>query len=265
VGKAKRTAILIILLVLPLLLSLWGHPFSLHIKTGLSDFLYLPLKAVSETLNKLKGLLFYKDMIRENSLLKNKIALLERRILDLEEETREIQRLRDLLSFKKELQFPTLAAKVIGRQHQSWLKSVIIDRGSANGITVGLPVVVPSGLVGKIKETGRTTSKVLLITDPNFKVAAIVQSSRDQGLLEGDFTGRCKLKYLTDPGGIKEGDLVITSGLDGTYPKGISLGEIIRIHKELGGLFWYAEVKPKADIAKLEEVLVIMQLKDESR
>ena len=120
-------------------------------------------------------------------------------------------------------------------------------------------MVVVSGrsLVGRVRESGKTMSKVMLINDIDAKVGAIVQEGRDQGLLIGTPEGRCKLIYISLDSSVKEGDKILTSGMGGVYPKGILIGRVTKVAKEQGRLYKYAIVEPSSELAKLEEVLCI--------
>jgi len=126
-----------------------------------------------------------------------------------------------------------------------------------DGIFKDMAVVSSQGLVGRVREVGKTFGKVMLINDVNSKVACLLQRTREQGLLVGTPEGRCKLIYLSLEDDIAKGDTVITSGTGSIYPKGMLIGEVVYVAKERGRLYKYAIVKPYAELSKIEEVLCI--------
>jgi rod shape-determining protein MreC len=136
---------------------------------------------------------------------------------------------------------------------------VTIDKGEKQGLRKGMAVISPEGVVGQILKTSPDYATVLLITDYNSGIDAIVQRTRAKGIVEGKEGNRCQLKYLLRTEDVEPGDVVITSGLDGKFPKGLMVGEIQEIDKRHFGVFQYAELVPKVDLARLEEVFVITE------
>ncbi len=232
-------------------------PFLVRLKTNLANVARFPLEIVSVSLNSLTDIsrLFYFD--KEKTGLKRKILILERDLVELREASLENKRLLGLLALKTATQRQSVAAIVIGRDPNNWASVVFIDKGKNNGIVKDMAVVSSQGLVGRVREVGKTLSKVLLINDVNSKVAGLIQRSREQGLLIGTPEGRCKLIYLSLEADVKPGDAVITSGSGSIYPKGMLIGEVVAIAKEKGRLYKYAIVKPYVELSKLEEVLCI--------
>jgi rod shape-determining protein MreC len=204
------------------------------------------------------GIIFYhRNMIQAESL-QNDVDLLRGRLFNLRELSQENARLKNLFNFKQVSSLRLLAARVIGRSLDSWSSSVIIDKGSYNGIKSGMVVITPTGLVGSIVESTDNTSKVLLINDPNQGIFSIVQRSRQEGLVSGTLGANLIMRYLPDDAQIMVGDIIITSELSQIYPKGLLLGRVVNIGREFSGLNRYALVKPVVDLANLEEVLVII-------
>jgi rod shape-determining protein MreC len=146
---------------------------------------------------------------------------------------------------------------VIARSPSVWNRVFFIDKGSAHGVRVGLPALSGASLVGKITEAGPGAAKVALVTDPLFRIGAIVQRTRDQGVLYGTPSGECRLKYLPLDSDVREGDLVETAGSGNGFPKAIPIGAIERIWKEPGQVYRVARVKPAADLSRIEEVLCV--------
>ena len=164
----------------------------------------------------------------------------------------------ELLDLKKSLhEYQLVAAKVIARDPSNWDKSIIINKGLDHGIERKEPVVSYGGVVGFVFECFPQQSKIMLLNDSNSRVGVIVQRTRDLGVVEGQSTDVLFLKYIQRTADIKPGDILISSGMGQIYPKGIKVGEIVKVFEEKFSLYKLAEVKPDVDFGKLEEVLVI--------
>jgi rod shape-determining protein MreC len=194
---------------------------------------------------------------RENLMLKQKIAELERETHQMKEMTYANERLQKLLQFREKLSSPSIAAEVIGQDPSSWFKSVTLNKGEKQGVRKGMAVIAPEGVVGQILKTAPYHSTVLLITDYNSAIDTIVQRTRAKAIVEGRGENRCQLKYLLRTEDVIVGDVVVTSGLGGNLPKGLMVGEIQKVDKREHGIFQYAELVPSVDLTRLEEVLVI--------
>jgi rod shape-determining protein MreC len=171
-------------------------------------------------------------------------------------------RLRELLQFKKRASSHVLAAEVTGRDPSSWFKAVIIDKGKSDGLKKGLPVIIPEGIAGHIAEVTSHYAKVLLVFDQNSAVDAFVQRTRARGIVKGETTGRCVLKYVLQKHDIRVGDTVVSSGWDGVFPKGLRIGYVSKVVKRTSGIFQEIKVTPYVDFDNLEEVLVILNPPD---
>lgn len=169
------------------------------------------------------------------------------------------QRLRKLLKMKSELPYHVLSAQVVGLDPSGWFKTVIINRGTGDGVSKGMAVTATEGIVGHIIEAYNRYSKVLLVIDRNSAIDALVQRTRSRGVVEGDADDGCRMKYVVRKADIKTGDTVISSGLDGLFPKGVPIGEILEISVPTSGLFQEVRVRPFVDFTRLEELLVIMK------
>lgn len=174
-----------------------------------------------------------------------------------EEVLSENNRLKTLLDFKKKLSYVTVACRVIGRDPSNWANTIIVDKGIRDGIKIDSPVLYVDGLVGRVIELGESISKVILITDFNSRVVALVERTRQVGVVYGMNKNICKLKYIPLDSDIKVGDKIVSSGLGGVYPKGLLVGEVISVGKESDRLSLYAIVRPSQYLDKLEEVFVI--------
>jgi rod shape-determining protein MreC len=182
-----------------------------------------------------------------------------RALVHLHEIELENDRLRRLLEFRGRVRDDVIAARVIGRDALGASRSFVIDRGTNDGVERGAAVLAPDGVVGHVFLAGRRASRVLLVTDHNSGVDAIVQRTRARGIVEGRVGGGCGLKFVKRTESLEEGDLVITSGVDGIFPKGLPIGRIVDIDRRGPGLFQYAIIEPTVDFDVLEEVLVVQR------
>jgi len=199
------------------------------------------------------------DVRRENRRLKNEVDALRMENIRYREQLSTHQRLKQLLQFKHTIDRPVLAARVIGLDPTGWFKSIIIDKGKRAGLKLNMPVVNACGVVGRIVSVSPTYAKVLLIIDQNSAIDCLVQRSRDRGMVKGESIDNCKLDYVVKSSDVAVGDMVVTSGLGGIYPKGLSVGSILSVKEASGGLFKDIAVRPLVDFSKLEEVLVILK------
>lgn len=193
----------------------------------------------------------------ENEHLKGRVAELEADVVRLGELEQTNDRLSELLRFREEVPGTVRGARVVGRDPQHWFRSLVIDIGRSDGIRSGLAVLAPGGVVGRVTEVGRNASRVLLLTDNDSGIAAIVQRSRAGGIVQGARDLGCKMNYLRRDVDIAVGDEVVTSGLDGIFPKGILIGAITDISLEHRDLLRSASLEPSVRLADLEEVLVV--------
>lgn len=194
---------------------------------------------------------------QENLRLKKEIEAYQVRLRALQEAGRENQRLMTLLNLRETASFAFVASRVIGRDVTNWFHSLIIDRGYRHGLDRHMAVVVPGGLVGQVIEVGPLTAQIQLITDPMSSVGVLLETSRVTGLLEGAHVDRLRIKYLPILAEVRVGEVVMTSGLGGVYPKGIPVGKVVAVQKRSGALFQEATVEPSIGLSRLEEVLVI--------
>lgn len=195
----------------------------------------------------------------ENARLRTELERLRRELAQLQESSAELQRLHRLLGFQPPPTYTTVAARVVSRDPSRWYTTLTVDRGARDGVSRNDPVVTAEGLVGRVFEVYATAGRVLLITDPRSSVGVVVQSSRDAGVVQGTSTGRLRLRYLSRTSPLVEGDVLVTSGLGGIFPKGLRVGVVRKVVRTAGALFQEAEVEPSTDLARLEEVLITVR------
>lgn len=193
---------------------------------------------------------------QENQRLRRRIVELEQQAVRLSEVEQTDKRLEALLSLRSSLDGDLQAAQIIGRDPLPWFSTMTINKGEADGVHKNAAVLSPLGVVGQIMATGAHSGRVLLITDHNSGVDAVVQRSRARGIVEGALDGGCVMKYLKRGEDVEVGDRVVTSGLDGIFPKGIIVGEVKRVTRGNRGLLQVAEIKPAVPLDRIEEVLV---------
>ena len=198
-----------------------------------------------------------RDVKTENDKLKKEIEILRSRSLQYQEALMANERLHRLLEFKESIPIKTLSAKVIGKDPTGWFKTILLDRGERDGIKRNMGVISAAGVVGQVIRTAPNFSQVLLIIDPSSAIATMVQRIRAEGIGEGR-GNHLYLKYITNLADVQVGDAVVTSGLEGIYPKGLLIGSVGRVEKKEASLFQDIEVTPAVDFSAIAEVLIVM-------
>ena len=196
------------------------------------------------------------EVAAENRKLKRQVEEMRRRNASLAEDSLEIERLRALLKLRSALPQHVVAAAVIGRQLTRWPTALVIDKGRADGIRPRQPVIAAGGLVGRIYSVSARSAVAIPLIDLNSSAGAMAQRSRSAGILEGDGE-QCRLRYLPLHADVKPGDVVISSGLGGVFPKGIMIGAVESVSRDDAAAVKSAVVRPSVDLSRLEEVLVM--------
>ena len=205
----------------------------------------------------------YDKLQREYETLEMTNEELSLKLSGVEETEQENVRLKVLLDAQDAYEaLDPIYAKVIARDPGQWFDTFTINRGTAHGVTEGMSVVTGAGLVGYVYETGLTYAKVLTIIDTRSAVAVLVQRTRDNGVMRGEVTeasdsAECYTYYLPNVNNIMPGDVIVTSGTDSLYPKGLTIGEVIAVSQETSSDGSYVIVSPYVDFRHVEEVLVL--------
>ncbi len=199
----------------------------------------------------------------ENEHLKKEITLLESRLLYLQELQKENHRYRELLEFRHNSGFELLPAEVIARDPSQWFGTITINRGYLDGVQQEMAVITGQGLVGMISSVSPHSSQVILLTDPRLAVSAIVQRSREAGvvgIVESYPKSPVYLRLTNLPleANVLPGDHVISSGMGGIFPKGLYIGKVKELAKDQPGLVLTAVIEPKVNFNRLEEVLIVL-------
>jgi len=182
---------------------------------------------------------------------------LESRLVRFEEVIRENDRLKRLLDFRDSLPQNAVGVRIIGYGLKPWKKSILLNKGSTQGIKPASPLVVPSGLVGRIVDVGLISSQAILLTDPESRVTAVTVNSRAQGIVEGNGTQKLRLRYLNLDDSIEVGEIVVTSGLSDFYPKSLRIGRVESVERDPDGLHLSATIQPAVRFSKVEEMLCL--------
>ena len=181
-----------------------------------------------------------------------------------EEYRLEIERLQDLLKLKKMFDIEGVSGRVIGHSYDAWNQTVTIDVGSSEGVEVGLTVMGPHGVIGQVISVMPSSSVVRLLTDPQSGVAAMIQSTRTQGIVRGSLNGLLHLENVDEDAKVKVGDVVLTSGLGGSFTKGLLIGQVIQVEGNAQDGTRQIIVSANEKSASLEEVLVVFSAATDS-
>lgn len=203
------------------------------------------------------GYLYLVNVQEENSELRKKLQHLETEIVQLREVQAENVRISKILGFVNESHLKGTVGRIIGYSPSDWLRTVVVNKGSSEGVETGMAVVERGGVVGQVIEVSLHTARVILANDVTSGVDALVQESRARGVISGGPKGRYIFKYVAREQDVKVGDRVVTSGIGGVYPHGLLLGVVVDIKRNSAGLFQEIEVEPAVDFQRLEEVFIV--------
>jgi rod shape-determining protein MreC len=193
----------------------------------------------------------------ENETLKRDLASAQVAVQEqraLADRTRGLERLLDL---REHLQLKTVAAEIIGAAATPDFRTLTIDRGTRDGVRADMSVIAPAGVVGRLVVPSLRSAKVQLLVDRNAAAGAIIERTRAQGVVVGSGEDRLRLEYVSEVFDVVAGDVVVTSGIDGIYPKGFIIGSIESVERQ-GGSYKRISIKPAVDFTSLEEVLVVL-------
>lgn len=198
-----------------------------------------------------------RDLRKENDELKARLNLFT-------ESQNELERLRTLLDFQKNTKMELIPAQVIGRNLVTDHHTITLNKGTDHGLRSGQAVLTVSGAVGYVFRPSARTSHVMLITDRYSVVDALIQKTRAHGLIEGKSKDTCVLQYVERTEEVKDGDLIVTGGLDNIFPKGFPLGVITNVERKTKSASLQIEVKPVVDASQVEEVFIVKSAASES-
>ena len=202
------------------------------------------------------GYLDMRRAVNENLELRRKVASLTTENVKLRQTDSDLRRLRNLLQYSEQFNMQTSMAHTIMIDTSGRFKAVIIDRGSGDGVEVNDAIVNANGLIGRVILTTNDLAKVQLVTDNNSAIGALIERTRRQGVVRGDGTGIVEMHDIPTLADVKPGDRILTAGIDGIYPKGIPIGQVIKAQQG-PNLFKNIEVRPSVDFGTIEEVIII--------
>jgi rod shape-determining protein MreC len=268
----RRLFFVLVLFAAPLVpLMLMKTPLPrINVMEHVQSWLVHPLTSLTRDLAGGSGIVLDRYLLlvgakKENEELRLEVERLRARLLEMEEKGRENERLTGLLSLTPLPSHRAVAARVIGEDTSLESFGFWINLGSKDGVRVRLPVVAENGVVGSVARVFPGSSLVVAVFDPSHDVDGTILRSRAKFIVEGRgprLTGR--LKYLDRSEDVRVGDEVLTSGLDGVFPKGLRIGTIIEVNRPRMGVLQDAELRPEVDFGKLEELQVLIPLSDSS-
>lgn len=200
----------------------------------------------------------WKNVRAENHRLRGEVQQLRVGALLVSETADENRRLRRLLQLRQAMPIETMPGEVIGREWGGWVRSLTVNRGRADHLARLTAVIGPDGLIGRVVEVHLGSCIVQVLTDPASTVGAHVVRTRTPGIVEGEPRGTVRLKYMArDGAGIAAGDLVVTSGTGGLFPRGIPIGRVRAVEDRGSALFHYAQLTPAVEFGRIDEVLLL--------
>ena len=202
------------------------------------------------------GYVALRQVHAENDALKHELQTLQVRLQQEHAEAQRTDNLRQLLELRERANLETTAADVIAAAASPEFRTVTIDKGTNEGLAADMAVISPAGVVGRVILPASRASKVQLLIDRNAAAGALIERTRVQGVVEGFGDGTLRMEYVPGSSDVKPGDLVVTSGIDGIYPKGFVIGTIEQVGAGSGG-YHQITVRPAVDFTRLEEVLVV--------
>jgi len=195
---------------------------------------------------------------RENEKLLQEMKRLRMENDVLREYEHEVSRLRRLLLFKEKVKAEMIPAEVIAYSPEASFRTATINKGERDRVVKGMPAVTWEGVVGRVLHSTKEASRILLIIDRNSSIDVLVQRTRTRGILEGEGGAVCHLRYVSRQEDLKVGDVLVTSGLSGIFPKGLHVGKIVSVERKDYSLFQEITVEPGVDFSRLEEIFVLV-------
>ena len=238
-----------------LLAGILLHQAPIAFRTDISriaiNSLYGPFSALNQRYHLLR------DRRAENLRLKEELTRSRLRVEALKEAQRENERLRRLLGFSKTIDYYSVLAEVVGRGTPRIPGALLVGAGANDGVIVGLPVIDEHGIVGKVVGVYKETCLVEPLTDPNFKISVIDARSRIEGIVSSNPNGQPIMENVPVEADVRRGDAIVSSGLGKLFPKGLMVGRVSRVSVPQSGLFSKVEIKPAADLHRIEEVFIL--------
>jgi rod shape-determining protein MreC len=232
----------------------WWHALVLEVVSPVQQMVSIPGTGVRNVWNRYLNLI---DVGAENTILHDRVAELEELNLQYQEALVASGHLQRIAAMRGDLEVPLLPAQVVGLDISLWFRTVVVDRGRDHGVNAGNPIITNNGVAGLVTAASRHASKVMLLLDRQSAVDGVVQRSRTRGVVHGNGAGKLEFEFVARDGDIHPGDLVLTSGLDAVYPKGLRIGTVSEIRHRGSELIQIAILTPAVDFERLEQVFVM--------
>lgn len=206
--------------------------------------------------------LYFVGIRQQNDQLRLELDSAKKELADLRENASEVERLRQILSLTPPIDWTRRAARIISHRlgPNAALETFLIDKGSAHGVSVNMPVVSPDGVVGRVLRLSPTAATILLITDPNSRIPVVSQKNRTQGIVKGEGpTKELTLQYVPQGAPIEEGEVLVTSGLEEIFPKGLPVAKVTSLGRSGSSLFQLIHAAPLFTPRQLEEVALLFK------
>lgn len=233
----------------------WWSGLALDVAVPIQKFVAIPFDAARGSWGDYVAL---QGVRRENSELRTRLAESEDENLQLREALRSSGQLDRIAKMREEYDVPMVRAELVGLDASTWFRSVLIDRGQNHKVHSGMPLISDQGLVGLVTATSRNAAKAMLLLDRQSAVSAVVQRSRDRGVVRGTGDGLV-FEFVGRDADIAPGDVLITSGLGGVFPKGLRIGVVSSVEEASAQLQREANADPVVDFNRLEQVFVMLR------
>ena len=234
----------------------WATGALLDVAAPVQKVLAMPVDFVRDTW------IEYIDLIRvreENAELRSHVAVLSEENLQLREALVASGRLQSIAEMRDKFETPMLPSELVGVDASPWFRSALLDRGQIHGVRAGMPVISEQGLVGLVRATSSTAARTMLLLDRQSALDGTVQRSRTRGIVRGLGTERLEFEFVARGQDVLEGDILMTSGLGGVYPKGLRIGTVVEVLSPDAQLMQKALVSPSVEFGRLEQVFVMLR------
>lgn len=196
---------------------------------------------------------------QENGALRRELAALAEENLQLREALVESGNLQRIAAMRRGFDVPLMPGAVIGQDVSQWFRSLLVDRGRDEGVVSGMPVISDQGLVGLVTATSSSGARTMLLVDRRAAVDAVVERSRALGIVRGTGAATLEFTFMLRGDDVREGDLLVSSGIGGVYPKGLRIGTVKSVRTEPRALVHTAQVEPTVDFGRVEQVFVMLR------
>jgi rod shape-determining protein MreC len=270
-GRRVRIAMLVVALVAVAVVSMvsdrrawmagerelpWGTGAILDVAVPIQKVIAMPVDFVRDAWNRYVALMGVRD---ENERLRERVAHLAEDNLQLQEALVASGRLQRIAEMRDDFEIPMLPSELVGGDVSPWFRSVMFDRGRSDGVRPGMPVISEDGLVGLVTAASVRASRTMLVLDRQSAVDGTVQRSRARGIVRGLGSDDLEFEFVVRVGDVRVGDVVITSGLGGVYPKGLRIGRVTAVSDPGARLLQTATIAPAVDFGRLEQVFVMLR------